>query len=103
MNVAIPPLSVPVPSAVAPSLNVTVPVGMPEPEAGFTVAVNVTAWPKADGLSEETSDTRLAGAVFKFTVSIAKSVQVPAQVMRLKTIEVMLAPDRSEEHTSGTP
>src|SRR6266481_9061860 len=53
MNVAIPPLSVPVPSAVAPSLNVTVPVGMPEPEAGFTVAVKVTAWPKADGLSEE--------------------------------------------------
>jgi len=34
-------------------LNVTVPVGVPEPVAGFTVAVNVTAWPKADGFSEE--------------------------------------------------
>ena len=37
----------------APSLNVTVPVGVPEPVAGCTVAVNVTAWPKADGFSEE--------------------------------------------------
>jgi len=95
VSVAVPPLSVPVPSVAAPSLNVTVPVGVPEPAAGFTVAVNVTAWPKADGVNEETRDTRLAGAVFKFTVSIAKSVQVPAQVMRLKTIEVMLAPDWS--------
>ena len=43
MNVATPPDSVPVPSVVAPSLNVTVPVGVPE--AGVvtdTVAVKVT-------------------------------------------------------------
>src|SRR5882672_8067348 len=57
MNVAVPTtLSALVPSTVAPSLNVTVPVGVPVPEAGFTVAVNVTAWPKADGLSEEIND-----------------------------------------------
>src|SRR5947208_2239710 len=31
VKVATPPLSVPVPSVVAPSLNVTVPVGVPEP------------------------------------------------------------------------
>src|SRR5205823_12167804 len=53
MNVAVPTLSVLVPSTVAPSLNVTVPVGLPVPDAGFTVAVNVTAWRKAEGFSEE--------------------------------------------------
>ena len=37
-------------------MNVTVPVGVPVPEAGCTVAVNVTAWPKADGFSEEIND-----------------------------------------------
>ena len=53
VNVAVPPFSEPGPSTMAPSLNVTVPVGVPEPVAGCTVAVNVTAWPKADGFSEE--------------------------------------------------
>lgn len=46
-NVATPgfaPFRVPVPSAVAPSLKVTVPVGGP-PAAGVTVAVNVTEFP----------------------------------------------------------
>ena len=39
---------------VAPSLKVTVPVGVPLPgEAAVTVAVNVTIWPKLDGLTEE--------------------------------------------------
>ena len=45
------PLSVPVPMVVAPSLNVTVPVGVP-PEP-LTVAVKVTDWPNALGSSEE--------------------------------------------------
>ena len=41
---AVPPLSVPVPMVVAPSLNVTFPVGVPAPgETGATVAVKVTA------------------------------------------------------------
>jgi hypothetical protein len=54
-NVATPaPLSVAVPNVLVPSLNVTVPVGVPE--AGLvavTVAVNVTDWPKTDGLADE--------------------------------------------------
>ena len=51
LNMAVPELSVPVPSVVAPSLNVTVPVGVPEPgEFAITVAVNVTVWPKTVGL-----------------------------------------------------
>ena len=37
-------------------MNVTVPVAVPVPEAGCTVAVKVTAWPKADGFSEEIND-----------------------------------------------
>src|SRR5262249_48067281 len=37
---------------VAPSLNVTVPVGIPPPVA-VTVAVKVTDWPNTDGLTEE--------------------------------------------------
>ena len=42
-EVATPPLKVPVPRVVLPSLNVTVPVGVPAPgEAAVTVAVKVT-------------------------------------------------------------
>jgi len=51
-NVATPePLSVPVPSVVPPSLNVTVPVGVPE--LPVTVAVNVTGAPESDGFALE--------------------------------------------------
>ena len=47
------PFRVPVPSVVAPSLNVTVPVGVPVPELGATVAVNITDCPTVDGFAEE--------------------------------------------------
>src|SRR5438552_2974765 len=54
LNVACPPLSVPVPSVVVPSLNVTVPVGVPAPPPlGLTVAVKVTDCPNAEGLADE--------------------------------------------------
>src|SRR5205807_3291232 len=52
-NVAWPELSVPVPSVVVPSLKVTVPVGVPP--LPVTVAVNVTGWPAAEGLTLEVS------------------------------------------------
>jgi len=52
-KVAVPPLSVPVPNVVTPSLNVTVPVGVLEPgAAAVTVAVKVTDWPKTEGFCE---------------------------------------------------
>ena len=52
------PFSVPVPRVVEPSMNVTVPVGTPEPGAlAATVAVNVTDWPKTEGLADD--DTEL--------------------------------------------
>lgn len=35
-----------VPIWVPPSLKVTVPTGVPVPDASLTVAVNVTLWPK---------------------------------------------------------
>src|SRR5437868_11647148 len=61
VRVATPTLSVPVPKVAAPSLKVTVPVGVPEPGAlAVTVAVNVTDWPKTDG----------AGAVEDTTVVV---------------------------------
>ena len=44
----------PVPSTAAPSRNVTVPVGVPEPAPeSATVAVNVTLPPTTDGLTDE--------------------------------------------------
>ena len=46
-------LSVPVPRVVVPSLNVTVPVGVPLDEV--TVAVNVTDWPNVEGLADDVS------------------------------------------------
>jgi hypothetical protein len=39
------PFSMPVPIIVVPSKKVTVPVGTPVPDAGATVAVNVTLLP----------------------------------------------------------
>ncbi len=36
-------------------VNVTLPVGVPVPEVGATVAVNVTWSPKVDGFSDETT------------------------------------------------
>ena len=53
-NVAVPELSVPVPSEVVPSKNSTLPVGVPAPEpVTLTVAVKVTDWPQTEGLTDE--------------------------------------------------
>jgi len=61
-----------VPSTVAPSLNVTVPVGVPAP--GLTVAVSVTCWPKTSEVEEAVSVVvvvpmltfKVSGRVFEF-------------------------------------
>ena len=54
LKVAWPELRVAVPNVAAPSLKVTVPVGVPVPGAvAVTVAVKVTDWPKTEGLTEE--------------------------------------------------
>ena len=56
-NVATPlASSVPVPKVVAPSLNVTVPAGVPVPGAvALTVAVKVTLCPNTLGLDDDVS------------------------------------------------
>ena len=47
-------LRVALPRVIGPFLNVTVPVGVPEPGAvALTVAVKVTDCPKTDGLTDE--------------------------------------------------
>jgi hypothetical protein len=50
-NATVPPLRALVASSVAPSINFTLPVGVPPVDV--TVAVNVTFWPWLDGFSEE--------------------------------------------------
>src|SRR5579864_148619 len=51
-NVATPPLTDEVPRVVEPSVNVTVPVGVPE-LFEVTVTVNVTGCPKTEGFEDE--------------------------------------------------
>jgi hypothetical protein len=42
-----------VPSVAVPSLKVMVPVGVPLPEVGLTVAVKVTEFPEVDGFRDD--------------------------------------------------
>jgi hypothetical protein len=73
VNVACPPpLSVPVPSVAAPSLNVIVPVAV-TPDT-VTEAVNVTAAPTAPGLAEDATAVVLE---FWFTVSVCTADVLP--------------------------
>src|ERR1043165_10274794 len=59
-------------SKMAPSLNVTVPVGVPEPgETAVTVAVKVTDWPKTEGFCEEAKATALV-ALLTVCVKVAE-------------------------------
>jgi hypothetical protein len=82
VKLAVPPLTGSVPSTVAPSLNVTVPVG----ELPVTVAVNVTACPAWLGLREEVSVV----AVGLVTVRVAVSDAVPPWKERVA--ELVLVP-----------
>ena len=55
------PSSIPAPSGVEPSMNIMVPVGIPEPGAlEVTVAVNFTDWPNTEGLAEEATSEVVA-------------------------------------------
>jgi hypothetical protein len=64
------PLSVPVPSAVAPSRKVTVPVGVALPDAGDTVAVKVMLVPLTALVDEALSAVEVATAMTGFTVTL---------------------------------
>jgi hypothetical protein len=63
-------------------LNVTVPVGVPEPGAvALTVAVKVTAWPNVLGLAEDVTAVLVAAwftvCVMAGEVLVAKLVSPP--------------------------
>ena len=80
VSVACPdPSVVPVPNVVAPSLNVTVPVGIPAPEV--TVAVKVTLCPLVEGFGDEVSDVLVAGGLHKPALEELKMAATSASVM----------------------
>jgi hypothetical protein len=76
-NVALPEFKVAVPSVVDPSRKVTVPVGVPEPDVGVTVAAKVTTCPNADAFNDD--DTAVVVVVPPVTVCV-----MAADVLRKK-------------------
>ena len=77
VKVALPPDRLAVPNVAAPSRNVTVPVGVPAPGAtALTVAVKVTAWPEADGFTDEVTVVELLALLTVWVIA--------AEVLELK-------------------
>ena len=72
VSVALPATSEPVPSVVAPFLNVTVPVAVPTVDV--TVAVNVTSEPKTDGFLDEPTEVVVAPLMVKLTVLVVSTL-----------------------------
>jgi hypothetical protein len=83
MNEAEFPLSAILASIVLPSLNVIVPVGVPE-VAGCTVAVNVTDFPYTDGFAEETREVVVGAEVMLAEASVEFGLS-PLALMALTT------------------
>jgi hypothetical protein len=63
LSIVVPELSVPLPICVVPSLKVTVPVGLPDPDFGATVAVNITLCPVVGDVLDEASEVVVAAGV----------------------------------------
>ena len=81
-NVAWPlPFREPVPNVVAPSMNVTVPVGtVVFPLGPATVAVNVTCCPAVDGFCDDVTAVVVAGSVTALTTCANAGDVDPAKV-----------------------
>src|SRR5205809_7668188 len=78
LSEALPFTSVTTPSEVAPSLNVTVPVGTPVAGAtALTVELKVTVWPTVEGFGEE---VRLVLEFAAFTVWVRTGDVLAANV-----------------------
>jgi hypothetical protein len=78
VNVATPePFSVPVPSVLVPSMNVTVPVGVVPPVGGTTVAVNVTLLPTV--------------MLLAVVISVVVLVPIAAVTVTITAVEVLPA------------
>lgn len=92
LYVALPPLKVPVPSVVLPSLNVTVPVAA----EGVTAAVRVTVEPYVDGLAEDETVTEVL--VFPKTAPV-KAIKLRirrGRLIRIKGLDLYLRVRSSE-------
>ena len=75
VNVATPPLRVPVPMELPPSRNVIVPVGVPVAGAtGEIVAVKVTDWPKTDGFTDEVTTIVVSALVTTCGLPVSESL-----------------------------
>ena len=80
---------------VEPSVKVTMPVGVPDPEVGATVAVKAIAWPKVAGLAEDVSDEVVgtgAGAM-TFVRTVAESLVTLGSTWLLVAEVVLLSVD----------
>src|ERR1051326_3949947 len=79
-NVACPLLRVAEPIVTAPSLKSTLPVGVPDPETGVTVAVKMTDEPKHEGLGDEDTEvvvSMVLEIVYNWPVKLALPAPVP--------------------------
>ena len=70
------PSSVPVPSVVVPSLNVTEPVGTTLPDAGFTVAVKVMLAPLVIVVAEAVNVVVVPTAAAEIVSVVALDVEL---------------------------
>jgi hypothetical protein len=79
LMLAVPPLSVSVPSAAVPSLKVTVPVGVPP--LAVTLAVKVTSSPNVEGFRPDESETEVNNALWV----VFSSTPILTRVVRTKS------------------
>src|ERR1043166_1659626 len=95
--------SVPVPSEAAPSMKVTVPLGVPVPAwPGLTVAVKVTDWPEAAGFAEEATVVVLESAGVKASERYWKvPVAVPLEAMKRAAMLASSAEARDPPELAG--
>ena len=89
VNVAVPADSVPLPSVVEPSLNVTVPVAV----LGDTVAVSVIDWPNVEGFADDESVVvvLVLFAALASIVGLSNMKIVPVITINKRLIEKTLA------------
>ena len=78
--VAVPPARATVFSAVAPSVNVTLPVGVPLPDAGATVSVSVTLVPAVIFVGDALSVLMVAVNAACVTVIVTAADVLPPNV-----------------------
>jgi hypothetical protein len=87
-KLAVPPESVPLPMEAPPSLNVTVPVGVPAPAPkGETVAINVTDCPVTEGFTELVTVAALSDL---FTVCKSGAEVPPVKLLSPAYVTVMV-------------